>query len=104
MANSHHKTTLLCAFSLVGALSLRAVPRRSGSGPLHSNSTSEVIESFMKKTAGIAAGVIVVAGAVATIGAWYTGTQLKDVLNQSLVEANEHLATAALGSGLNLTL
>lgn len=43
----------------------------------------------MSKTAGIVVGVIVVAGALASAGAWYTGTRLEGVLHDSIDKANQ---------------
>lgn len=45
----------------------------------------------MSKTAGIVVGVIVVAGALATGGAWYTGTRLEGVLRDSIDKANAQI-------------
>jgi uncharacterized protein YdgA (DUF945 family) len=50
----------------------------------------------MKKAAGIAAGVIIAVGAVATGGAWYTGTQLEGVLQNAVVQANTQLAQSGV--------
>ncbi len=44
----------------------------------------------MKKT-GIAAVVLLVAGAAVTAGAWYTGTQLETLLPEKIAEANQEL-------------
>ena len=52
----------------------------------------------MNKSAGIAVGVIVVAGALATAGAWYTGTQLEGALNDSISQANQELAKSFKGT------
>lgn len=46
----------------------------------------------MKKAAGIAAGVIVVVGAVASAGAWFTGTRLEGALQDAVAQANVQLA------------
>lgn len=46
----------------------------------------------MRKAAGIAAGVIIAAGVVATAGAWYTGTRLEGVLQDAIAQANTQLA------------
>ncbi|WP_268798599.1 YdgA family protein [Pseudomonas huanghezhanensis] len=51
----------------------------------------------MNKSAKIAVGVVVVAGALITAGAWYTGTQLEGVLGDALVEGNKQLKTAMVG-------
>lgn len=58
----------------------------------------------MNKSAGIAAGVIVVVGALATAGAWYTGTKLEDVLRDSIQQANQELAASLKGSESTMTL
>ena len=52
----------------------------------------------MNKSVGIVAGVIIVVGAVATGGAWYTGQQLPGVLNDTLAKSNKELAQAFVGS------
>lgn len=51
----------------------------------------------MKKAVGIAAGIVVVAAAVAATGAWYTGTQLEPVLADAVRQANQELATSLTG-------
>lgn len=53
---------------------------------------------------GIAAGVIVVVGALATGGAWYTGQQLPGVLNEALAKGNQELAKAFAGSQYKVTV
>lgn len=58
----------------------------------------------MNKSVGIAAGVIVVVGALATGGAWYTGTRLEGVLRDSIQQANQELATSLKGSESTITL
>ena len=57
----------------------------------------------MKKT-GIAAVVLLVAGAAATDGAWYTGTQLETLLPEKIAEANQELARQLPGSEVQLSL
>lgn len=57
----------------------------------------------MSKTAGIVAGVIVVAGALASAGAWYTGTRLEGVLRDSIDNANQQFK-GALGHDSRMTL
>lgn len=52
----------------------------------------------MKKAAGIAVGVVVVVGALATAGAWYTGSQVEGVLQNAVANANQQFATGALGA------
>lgn len=52
----------------------------------------------MKKAVGIAAGVIVVVGALATAGAWYTGTQLEGVLKTGVANANEQFDLGMVGA------
>ncbi len=56
------------------------------------------------KKAGIAVGVVVAIGALSTVGAWYTGTQLPSVLANSIVEANQKSADALLGTGITSKL
>lgn len=58
----------------------------------------------MNKSVGIAAGVIVVVGALATAGAWYTGTRLEGVLRDSIQQANQELATSLKGTESSMTL
>ncbi|WP_263142869.1 YdgA family protein [Pseudomonas sp. RIT-PI-AD] len=57
----------------------------------------------MNKSAGIAVGIIVVAGAAITAAAWYTGSRLEGVLQTSLVQANQALQGVMPGAGLQLT-
>ncbi|MCD5997277.1 YdgA family protein [Pseudomonas sp. CDFA 602] len=58
----------------------------------------------MNKSAGIAIGVIVVAGALVTGGAWYTGTRLEGALNESIAKANQELAKSFKGTDTSVTL
>jgi len=58
----------------------------------------------MNKTAGIAAGVVVAVGLISAGGAWYTGTQLPNVLKTSIEEANQKGADALLGTGITSKL
>ncbi|WP_426118784.1 YdgA family protein [Pseudomonas sp. DSP3-2-2] len=58
----------------------------------------------MNKSAGIAVGVIVVAGALATGGAWYTGTRLEGVLRDSIQNANQELKNSLTGSNSSMTI
>ncbi|MFJ4142058.1 YdgA family protein [Pseudomonas sp. NPDC089734] len=58
----------------------------------------------MNKSAGIAIGVIAVAGVLATAGAWYTGNQLEGVLNESIRKANQELQESLAGTDNGLTL
>lgn len=58
----------------------------------------------MNKSVGIAAGVIVVVGALATAGAWYTGTRIEGVLRDSIEQGNQELAKSLKGSGSSITL
>jgi uncharacterized protein YdgA (DUF945 family) len=51
----------------------------------------------MKKTAAIAAGILVAGAVLASAGAWYTGTQLEGVLRTSIEQANGQLHDAMLG-------
>ncbi|WNW12487.1 YdgA family protein [Pseudomonas sp. DTU_2021_1001937_2_SI_NGA_ILE_001] len=52
----------------------------------------------MNKSAAIAAGVVIVVGALATGGAWYTGQQLPGVLNESIAKGNQELTKAFASS------
>lgn len=58
----------------------------------------------MNKSVGIAAGVIVVVGALATAGAWYTGTRIEGVLRDSIEQGNRELVKSLKGSGSAITL
>jgi uncharacterized protein YdgA (DUF945 family) len=58
----------------------------------------------MNKTAGIAAGVVVVVGVLATAGAWYTGTQLEAALKDSLQQGNQELAETFKGTNTSVTV
>lgn len=51
----------------------------------------------MKKAVGIAAGLVVIVGVVATGGAWYTGTQLEEVLDTGVANANAQFDSAMVG-------
>jgi uncharacterized protein YdgA (DUF945 family) len=51
----------------------------------------------MKKSVNIAVGVIVVAGALITAGAWYTGTRLEGVLGDAVQLSNQQLQAAFVG-------
>lgn len=57
----------------------------------------------MKKT-GIAIAVLLAAGAAATGGAWYTGTQLEGVLNDAVAKSNEQISKQLPGMGMKLEL
>ena len=43
----------------------------------------------MNKPLGVLVGIVVIAGALNTAGAWYTGTKIEDVLKTSIQEANK---------------
>ena len=58
----------------------------------------------MKKSAGIAVGLIVAIGALSTAGAWYTGNQLNGVLHTSIEDANQQIKTALVGFDGSVTL
>ncbi|PYC22668.1 DUF945 domain-containing protein [Aquipseudomonas alcaligenes] len=58
----------------------------------------------MKKTAGIAAGLILAVGALGTAGAWYTGNQLPTVLDESIKRANADLAKTLPALGLDASI
>ena len=62
------------------------------------------MSGLMKKTAGIAAGVVVALGAVGAAGAWYTGTQLPNALQGAIEEANRNSQEALLGTGIVTSL
>ena len=49
---------------------------------------------IMNKATGIIAGIVVVAAAATTGGAWYTGTQLEPVLDNAIEQANRELAAS----------
>lgn len=57
----------------------------------------------MSKAAAIVVGVIVVAGALASAGAWYTGTRLEGVLHDSIDKANQQFKES-LGRNNSMTL
>ena len=57
----------------------------------------------MKKT-GIAIAVVLATAAASTGGAWYTGTQLENVLNESIERGNEQIAKQLPGSGVKVEL
>lgn len=58
----------------------------------------------MKKSAGIAVGLIVAAGALTTAGAWFTGNQLDGVLRTATEEANQQMKRALIGFDGSVTL
>ena len=51
----------------------------------------------MKKSVNIAVGVIVVAGALVTAGAWYTGVRLEGVLGDVVQQGNQQMQAALVG-------
>ncbi|WP_062391054.1 YdgA family protein [Pseudomonas abietaniphila] len=51
----------------------------------------------MKKSVNIALGVVVVAGALITAGAWYTGTRLEGVLGDAVQQGNQQIQAAFVG-------
>lgn len=55
----------------------------------------------MKKSVGIAVGLVVAVGAASTAGAWYTGNQLEQLLNTSIIEANQELKALLPGTGIS---
>jgi len=55
----------------------------------------------MKKAVGVLSGLVVAVAAVWTAGAWYTGKQLPEVLDQAMAQANIQLKQS---SGLNGTV
>ncbi|HSC84832.1 MAG TPA: YdgA family protein [Pseudomonas sp.] len=58
----------------------------------------------MKKSAGIAVGVIVAIGALGTAGAWYTGQQLPSVLDTSIRQANAEMAKTLPAMGISASV
>ena len=52
----------------------------------------------MNKPLGVLVGIVVIAGALSTAGAWYTGTQLEGVLQTSIQEANQELESQLQGT------
>lgn len=52
----------------------------------------------MNKPLGVLVGIVVIAGALNTAGAWYTGTKLEGVLQTSIQEANKELASQLQGT------
>jgi uncharacterized protein YdgA (DUF945 family) len=51
----------------------------------------------MKKSVNIALGVVVVAGALITAGAWYTGKRLEGVLGDAVQQGNQQIQAAFVG-------
>jgi uncharacterized protein YdgA (DUF945 family) len=58
----------------------------------------------MNKSAGIATGIIVVVGALATGGAWYTGGKLEGALRDAIQNANQELGNSLKGSSSSMTI
>jgi len=58
----------------------------------------------MNKPLGVLVGIVVLAGALNTAGAWYTGTKLEGVIKTSLEQANLELASQLEGSTTQATL
>ena len=58
----------------------------------------------MNKPLGVLVGIVVIAGALNTAGAWYTGTKLEDVLKTSIQEANKELASQLQGTTTHGTI
>lgn len=58
----------------------------------------------MNKSAGVLLGIVVVAGALHTAGAWYTGTQLEGVLQSEIGQANAQLKKALAGTDAALNI
>jgi uncharacterized protein YdgA (DUF945 family) len=52
----------------------------------------------MNKAASVTAGVIVAAGVLACVGAWYTGTRLEGVLQDSIRQANQQMQQSMPGA------
>ncbi|MDH0749408.1 YdgA family protein [Pseudomonas sp. GD03842] len=51
----------------------------------------------MKKSVNIALGVVIVAGALITAGAWYTGIRLEGVLGDAVEQGNQQIQAALVG-------
>jgi uncharacterized protein YdgA (DUF945 family) len=51
----------------------------------------------MKKSVNIAVGVVVIAGALITAGAWYTGIRLESVLGDAVQQGNRQMQAALVG-------
>lgn len=51
----------------------------------------------MKKSVNIAVGVVIVAGALISAGAWYTGTRLEGVLGDAVQQGNQQIQAALAG-------
>ena len=58
----------------------------------------------MNKPLGVLVGIVVIAGALNTAGAWYTGTKIEDVLKTSIQEANKELASQLQGTTTHGTI
>ena len=52
----------------------------------------------MNKPLGVLVGIVVVAGALNTAGAWYTGGKIESVLQTSIQQANQELASQLKGT------
>ncbi|MFY0731944.1 YdgA family protein [Pseudomonas sp. NFX15] len=52
----------------------------------------------MNKSAGVLLGIVVAIGAVSAGGAWFTGTKIEGVLNNSIADANKEIQAAMVGS------
>ena len=52
----------------------------------------------MNKPLGVLVGIVVVAGALNTAGAWYTGSKIEGVLQTSIEQTNQELAKQLQGS------
>ena len=51
----------------------------------------------MNKAVSVIAGIVIVVGAVASAGAWYTGTQVEGVIRESVAQANQQLQERMVG-------
>lgn len=58
----------------------------------------------MNKPLGVLVGIVVIAGALNTAGAWYTGTKIQGELEQSLEQANVELAQQLKGTTTRATV
>lgn len=58
----------------------------------------------MKKTVGVLSGLVVAVAVASTAGAWYTGKQLPEVLDQAIAQSNAQIKQSLTGMGSSVTL
>ena len=58
----------------------------------------------MNKPLGVLVGIVVVAGALNTAGAWYTGSKIEGVLQTSIEQTNQELAKQLQGTTTHGTI